>query len=91
MSKRFLNVMRDNFHRGARQRSSNRRSGSGFHSGSAPVQQGRGNNGAAWAKRQYERYLALAQAALLSGDAIEAQNFYQHAEHYYRTMRGQDA
>jgi hypothetical protein len=55
------------------------------------VQRGRGDNGAAWAKRQYERYLALAQAALLSGDAIEAQNFYQHAEHYFRTMRGQDA
>jgi Domain of unknown function (DUF4167) len=83
--------MRDSFQRSARQRSSNRRSGSGFHSSSVSVQRGRGDNGAAWAKRQYERYLALAQAALLSGDAIEVQNFYQHAEHYYRTMRGQDA
>jgi len=43
----------------------------------------------AGAKRQYERYLALAQAALVSGDAIEAQNFYQHAEHFYRVMTGE--
>jgi hypothetical protein len=78
--------MRDSSHRSARRRSSSRPSGSGF-----SVQRGNGDNGAAWAKRQYERYLALAQAALLSGDAIEAQNFYQHAEHYYRTMRGQEA
>jgi Domain of unknown function (DUF4167) len=90
-SKRLLKVMRDSFHKGARQRSSNRRSGSGFSLKQVSVQQGRGDNGAAWAKRQYERYLAVAQAALLSGDAIEVQNFYQHAEHYYRTMRGQDA
>jgi len=89
MSKGFLQVMRDSFHRGARQRPSNRRSGSEF-SLKHSVQRRNGDNGATWAKRQYERYLALAQAALLSGDAIEAQNFYQHAEHYYRTMRGQE-
>ena len=83
--------MRDSFHRSARQRSSNRRSGSDFHSSSVSAQGGRGDNGAAWAKRQYERYLVLAQSALLSGDAIEAQKFYQHADHYYRMMRGQDA
>ena len=42
------------------------------------------------AKRQYERYLALAQAALVRGDAIEAQNFYQHAEHFFRVINGQE-
>jgi Domain of unknown function (DUF4167) len=42
------------------------------------------------ARRQYERYLALAQAAVLSGDAVEAQNYYQHAEHFFRVMRGQE-
>ena len=41
------------------------------------------------ARRQYERYVALAQAAVLSGDAVEAQNYYQHAEHFLRVMRGQ--
>jgi Domain of unknown function (DUF4167) len=43
------------------------------------------------AKRQYERYLALARTALLNGDDVEAQNCYQHAEHFFRTMMGQDA
>ena len=38
------------------------------------------------AQRNYERYLALAQAAALSGDTIGAENFYQHAEHYFRSM-----
>jgi hypothetical protein len=83
--------MRDNFHRGSRQGLSNR-PGTGFRSSSAFAQRRRGgNNGEAAAKRQYERYLALAQAALLSGDAIEAQNFFQHAEHFYRVMAGEPA
>jgi hypothetical protein len=43
------------------------------------------------AKRQYERYLALARTAVLNGDDVEAQNCYQHAEHFFRTMMGQDA
>ena len=24
------------------------------------------------------------------GDTIEAENFYQHAEHYFRLLRGQE-
>ena len=42
------------------------------------------------ARRQYERYLALARTAVLNGDDVEAQNCYQHAEHFFRTMMGQD-
>ena len=38
------------------------------------------------AQRSYERYLALAQAQALCGDLIGAENYYQHAEHYYRSM-----
>jgi hypothetical protein len=38
------------------------------------------------AQRSYERYLALAQAEALSGNMIGAENYYQHAEHYFRTM-----
>ena len=34
----------------------------------------------------YERYLALAREAQSSGDRIAAENFYQHAEHYFRVM-----
>jgi hypothetical protein len=38
------------------------------------------------AQRSYERYLALAQTQAQSGDVIGAENYYQHAEHYYRSM-----
>jgi len=39
------------------------------------------------ARRSHERYIALAYAALTAGDRIEAENLYQHAEHYFRLMR----
>jgi uncharacterized protein DUF4167 len=29
-------------------------------------------------------YMALAQAELQAGDRIAAENYYQHAEHYFR-------
>jgi hypothetical protein len=38
------------------------------------------------AQRSYERYLALAQEEARSGNVVAAENYYQHAEHYYRTM-----
>jgi hypothetical protein len=38
------------------------------------------------AQRSYERYLALAQAQVQAGDIIGAENYYQHAEHYFRSM-----
>ena len=38
------------------------------------------------AQRNYERYLTLAQAEAQSGNAIGAENYYQHAEHYFRMM-----
>ena len=41
------------------------------------------------AQRNYERYLALAQAQAQSGDRIGAENYYQHAEHYFRSMRSE--
>jgi len=34
----------------------------------------------------FERYVALAREAAASGDRIAAENFYQHAEHYFRIM-----
>jgi hypothetical protein len=36
-------------------------------------------------KRRYEHYLALAQEKAAAGDRIEAENYYQHAEHYFRS------
>ena len=38
-------------------------------------------------QRSYERYLDLAQAEALAGDRIMAENYFQHAEHYFRAMR----
>jgi Domain of unknown function (DUF4167) len=38
------------------------------------------------AKKSYERYISLASAAASTGDVIEAENLYQHAEHYFRLM-----
>ena len=35
----------------------------------------------------YEKYSALARDAVVSGDRVAAENFYQHAEHYYRVMQ----
>jgi Domain of unknown function (DUF4167) len=42
------------------------------------------------ARTMYERYLTLARAKALAGDRIEAENYYQHADHYLRSI-GEDA
>ncbi len=34
----------------------------------------------------FEKYLTLARDATSSGDCVAAENFYQHAEHYYRIL-----
>jgi hypothetical protein len=39
------------------------------------------------AKARYVRYVAMARAAAQAGDVVEAENCYQHAEHYFRVMR----
>ena len=46
------------------------------------------NNGNA--RANYARYMALAKEAASKGDSIEAENCYQHAEHYFRTRRGSE-
>ena len=35
----------------------------------------------------YERYLALARAEAQIGNTVGAENYYQYAEHYFRSMR----
>jgi hypothetical protein len=57
-------------------------SSAGRHQGQDRRQNGSGN-----AKGNYERYMALAREAALSGDTVEMENCYQHAEHYFRVMR----
>ena len=39
------------------------------------------------AQRSYERYLALARAEVQNGNTVAAENYYQYAEHYFRSMR----
>ncbi len=39
------------------------------------------------AQKDYERYLALARAEAQIGNTVGAENYYQHAEHYFRSMR----
>lgn len=38
-------------------------------------------------QRNYERYLELARTEAQRGDAIAAENYLQHAEHYLRSMQ----
>jgi len=38
------------------------------------------------AQRNYQRYLELARAEALTGNTVGAENYYQHAEHYFRSM-----
>jgi hypothetical protein len=41
------------------------------------------------ASHVYEKYLQLARDANTSGDRVAAENYLQHAEHYYRMMAAQ--
>ena len=42
-------------------------------------------------KTSFDRYLALARAAAASGDAVESENYLQHADHYFRLLKGKTA
>jgi hypothetical protein len=46
----------------------------------------KGSHNAHNAQRNYERYLALAQAEARAGNTVGAENYYQHAEHFFRLM-----
>jgi hypothetical protein len=39
------------------------------------------------AQASYERYLTLARVEAQNGNTIGAENYYQYAEHYFRSMR----
>jgi hypothetical protein len=54
--------------------------------GPTSAQRQRQNSHSGNAHRNYARYLALAREAAANGDTIEAENCYQHAEHYFRVM-----
>ena len=37
--------------------------------------------------KSFERYVALGREASTSGDRVNTENLYQHAEHYFRVMK----
>jgi hypothetical protein len=43
-------------------------------------------NNAQSAEKNYQRYLVLARAEALAGDRVTAEGYFQHAEHYFRSM-----
>lgn len=71
----------------ARERNGSRNFGSRSRSSSSPNRR-RPDHGVN-AKASYARYMALARAAALTGDKVETENYYQHAEHFYRLAREQ--
>ena len=71
----------------SRGRNSNRRNGPSRNQtfdSNGPSVRIRGN-----AFQVHEKYLAMARDASSSGDRIAAENFLQHAEHYYRILAAQ--
>jgi len=67
-------------------RSESRSTGNGSSMRSRPAASRTSARSAQSARTSYERYLALARATALTCDRIEAENYYQHAEHYFRSM-----
>lgn len=53
--------------------------------GNSGPKRGRPNAGAN-ARQRFEHYVSLAKEAERSGDAVGSENYYQHAEHYFRVM-----
>jgi hypothetical protein len=85
-----MNEMRNRNYRPHRPRPGGDRNARGaakYRPHQAPVERRPHHNGTANAQRNYERYMALAREAAVSGDKVEMENFYQHAEHYFRVMR----
>ena len=77
--------------RGSHSRQDHRvdRSGSGRSTG--PSSRTSPGDGIANAKKNYERYMTLARAAALTGDSVEVENYFQHAEHHFRLMKARES
>jgi hypothetical protein len=43
------------------------------------------------AEKNYQRYLMLARAEALAGDRVAAEGYFQHAEHYFRSMANNES
>jgi hypothetical protein len=42
------------------------------------------------AQQVLDKYLSLARDAMAAGDRISSENYFQHAEHYYRILHASD-
>jgi hypothetical protein len=80
--------MQNDGKRGSRNPRKPTRSGPGPGRFNRPPPQRNQGNSSANARRSYERYMTLARAAASNGDTVEAENCYQHAEHYLRVIKG---
>ncbi len=65
----------------------NTSNGSPFKQSSPPTSISSRGNKLGNAKVSHDRYIVLARAAASAGDPVEAENLYQHAEHYCRLTR----
>jgi len=65
----------------------NQRSGAAWHSNRSNSNAARRKSGSPIdVEKSYARYVTMARAAALKGDAVETENCYQHAEHFFRVM-----
>ena len=70
----------------------NQRSGAERHSNRSNSNAARRKSGSPLDfKKSYARYVAMARAAALKGDAVETENCYQHAEHFFRVMNARSS
>ena len=85
------NRFKSNNDRGFRKRSINgHKNHSDFNSGSEFRHRNPGRNNQN-ASKLVEKYNNLAREALLSGDKILSENYFQHADHFTRILNDQDA
>jgi hypothetical protein len=84
----------------AKARKARRRApGVGRGGGSAPFKKtdrqsatnGRTDNSPTSLRKSFEKYIELAKAKALAGDAVESEKYYQYAEHLFRVMKGEAA
>ena len=83
VASRVMNVMRTKHNQGDRNGAASATNQSPLpRSGLTP----RRSDASADPQRSFERYVMLARAAAASGDTIETERHFQHAEHYFRLM-----
>lgn len=69
-------------------RSDNNRSDNRRHDGQRDHNRNNSNNGNSRVnpREQHQKYLNMAREAISAGNHVQAEEFYQHAEHFYRVM-----